>query len=98
MTMMTVTVVVTMNLTTMMIYDEDGDNGDERDGDDGDDDSDGQVRLRKMDMPSLVGGQVINTRAVPPPHPLSLSLSLILATRHTLCHRPVCHRGRGAGC
>ena len=55
-------------------------------------------RRAKMDGPSLVGGQVINTLAAAlSPLALSLSLSLILATRHTLCHRPVCHRGRGRG-
>ena len=96
MIIMVMIMMVMIMMVIMVVDEEDGDNSD--DGDDGDDDSDGQVRLRKMDMPSLVGGQVINTRAVPPPHPLSLSLSLIFATRHTLCHRPVCHRGRGAGC
>ena len=74
--------------------DEDGDNADERDGDDGDDDSDGQVRLRKMDMPSLVGGQVINTRAVPPPHPLSLSLSDPRHPSHTLSSPSLSSRTR----
>ena len=70
--MMVMIMMVMIMMVIMVVDEEDGDNSD--DGDDGDDDSDGQVRLRKMDMPSLVGGQVINTRAVPPPHPLSLSL------------------------
>ena len=75
--MVMIMMVMIMMVMMVLVDEEDGDNSD--DGDDGDDDSDGQVRLRKMDMPSLVGGQVINTRAVPllsedSSPPVSLSL------------------------
>ena len=51
---------------------------------------------RWMDRPSSADRSSIHSLLPCPPSP-SLSLSLILATRHTLCHRPVCHRGRGRG-